>query len=176
MVCPDHVSMPVSYSSFWIHSFSLCVIESQLCSFPAGLDDNKRLLGFYSSSVAKTFHGPCQPSQPAHNVAVCLEIVIPPQQGQISFLYITPFLQYTVTQQSNGSLTDYQLIRTSVGSFHFPNSDSRRHFSGLMLLCFIPSKALPYVVYVMFNMLSLLWRFMTPGIIAFFVQRGPTET
>lgn len=93
---------------------------------------------FYSLTVAETVHGPCQPSQPAHNGAVCLESVISPQQKEISFLDMTLFLQYTAAQQCDDSLTDYQLIRTSVGSFLFPNSGNIRHISGLVLLFFIP--------------------------------------
>ena len=103
------------------HSFSLCVIAPSLCSFPAGPDDDKkRLQGFYISSIAETVRGLCQPRQPAHNAATRVESVVPPQQEQISFLHISLFLQYTAAEQHDDSLTDYQLIQTSVGSFHFP--------------------------------------------------------
>lgn len=43
------------------HSFSLCVIVPRLRSFPAGLGDDKRLQGFYSSSTAED----CSRSLPA---------------------------------------------------------------------------------------------------------------
>lgn len=157
--------------SFWGAATS-CVC------FLAGFIDDNRQQGSHSSGVAERTHLRRSVSS---NVSACLESVFAPQQEQISLLHITPFLGEMEEQRRNDSLTDYQSIQTSTGSFPLlQQRGCEAHFRDRAAPLYPPipppKKKCSPMPYMSCSMHPLSRRFMVQSLIPFLIWSGPTET